>query len=128
MPSISATVTATATRVIKLSPTLKKQLLTKLRTYASLTTQKKALDHAMKGHRTDVESIMEEVGESKLEVEGFKTTLIAPVTKKTDLDLLRRKLLSAGVKLDVVDRAIAAATTETPGTPYVKITAPGDKD
>lgn len=119
MPKLSQTVTTTTTKVVKLTPALKKKLLVELKTYTSLRDQKKALELAMKKHSGTVEEIMETAGEASLEVDGFKTTLIAPVKKKLD----PKRLVTLGVSTET----IAKATTETPGTPYVKISKAGEK-
>lgn len=119
MPKLTTTVTTTATTVVKLAPALKRKLLTTVKTYAGLKTQREALDHAMKGHRATVEELMEEAGQTTLDIEGFKTTIIAPV--KTKLD--PKKLLGLGVSADIIEKA----TISTPGRPYVKITTPGTK-
>lgn len=120
MPRLSQTVTTTTTTVVKLTPALKKKLIVELKTYTSLRDQKKALELAMKKHSGAVEEIMETAGESSLEVDGFKTTIIAPVRKKLD----PKRLVALGVSTET----IAKATTEVPGTPYVKISKAGEKD
>lgn len=117
MPSITATVTATTE--IKLNPKLKKRLLTELKGYAALKVQRDAIDHAMTKHREGIEGVLDELGESSIAIEGYKSTLVAPVRKKLD----PKRLVALGVSTDV----IAKATTETPGKPYVKVTVPGEK-
>jgi hypothetical protein len=119
MAKLSATVTTTSTQVVKLSPTVKRKLLMTVKTYAGLKTQRDALDHAMKGHRATVEELLEEAGQTTLDIEGYKTTIIAPV--KTKLD--PKKLIALGVSADIIEKA----TISTAGTPYVKITVPGSK-
>ena len=106
-------------KVVRLGPGVNRKLLTTVKTYAGLKTQRDALDHAMKGHRATVEELMEEAGQTTLDIEGFKTTIIAPV--KTKLD--PKKLLGLGVSADIIEKA----TISTPGRPYVKITTPGTK-
>lgn len=119
MPRLSASVTSTTTTVVKLSPTVKKKLLTALKTYGGLKVQRDAADHAMKGHRGTVEELLEEAEQTSLDIEGYKATIIAPV--KTRLD--PKKLIALGVSADIIEKA----TISTPGTPYVKITTPGQK-
>lgn len=114
-----AMITATTTTEVKISPTLKRQLLTELKGYAELKAQRDAIDATMKENRVKVEAIMEKVGETSISVEGYKTTLIAPIKSKLDVKQL--------IKLGVSRKTIDAATVETPGTPYVKITVPGAK-
>jgi hypothetical protein len=122
MPKLQASVTTTTTHVVKLSPAVKRELLTKLKTYASLKSQRDAIDHAMKGHRTGVEEIMEKVGEASLSVEGFKTTIIAPVRKGK---FNPKKAVALGIPMEKI---LKAMDPDEPGTSYVKITVPGDKD
>lgn len=117
MPKLA--VTATTTTEIRIAPQLKKQLLTKLNTYASMKQKRDELDAAMKLNRVEVEEIMEKVGETSIAVDGFKTTLIAPIKRRLD----PKKLVKLGVSMDTIN----AATVETSGTPYVKITVPGAK-
>ena len=116
----TATVTATTTHELKLKPTTKRKLLTELKAYAELKTQRDAIDHAMKGHKNTVEGLLEETGESSLSIDGFKTTLVAGTRKSLD----RKKLIAAGV----TQAQLEAGTTETLNTPYVKITIPGAKE
>ena len=120
MPRLSQTVTTTTTTVVKLTPALKKKLMVELKTYTTLRDQKKALELAMKKHAGTVEEIMETAGESSLEVDGFKTTIIAPVRSKLD----PKRLVALGVSTETIRKA----TTETPGTPYVKISKAGERD
>lgn len=122
MPSLQQTtvVTATTSHEIKLSPRLKRRLLTELKTYHALKSQRDALDSAMKKHRGNVEEVLSEAGESSIGVDGYKATLVAPIRRKLD----PKKLVSLGVSTDIIDRA----TVESSGTPYVKVTCPGEKD
>ena len=120
MPHLRQIVTTTTTTVVKLAPALKRKLLTTVKTYAGLKGQRDTLDHAMKGHRKDVEELMEEAGESKLAIDGYKVSIIAPVRRTLDV----KRLISLGVSADVIERA----WVETPQAPYVKISAPGSKD
>lgn len=116
----SATVTTTTTQEVKLKPQVKRKLLTELRAYAQLKSERDALDHAMKGHKASIEELMETTGESSLSVEGFKTTLVAPVKRTLD----RKRLRMAGV----TEAQLDAGTIETPTKPYIKVTVPGSKE
>ena len=120
MPSLS--VTTTTTQVVKLSPALKKKLLLKCKTYASLKLQRDAADLAMTKQRTEVEFIMEEAGESKLEIEGFKTTLIAPVKKGK---FNPKKAIALGITTEQIEKSM---DPDTPGKSYIKISVPGEKE
>lgn len=122
MPSLKAAVVATATTTheIKLSPQVKKKLLTAYRTYAELSLQKKAIKAAQAKLAKTVEDIQVDLGETHLEVDGFKSTIVAPVQRKLD----KKLFVSLGGRLDLLE----AASPGKPGKSYVKITAPGAKD
>lgn len=117
MPRLS--VTTTVVEQVKLSPKLKRELQTTLKDYAGHHTNAKLYEGKAKACRGRVEEIMEEAGETALEVDGFKATLIAPVRKTLNI----KKLIAKGVSMDIID----ACYDETPGTAYVKVTVPGAK-
>ncbi len=117
MPSLTAT--ATTTHELQLKPAVKKRLLTELRAYADLAAQRKAIDEKMAGCRGVVEEIQIELEESSIELEGFKSTLVAPIRKVFD----RKKFVRLGGDLAIYESAQVSA----PGKAYVKITAPGTK-
>jgi transposase len=117
---MALSVTATVTKEVTLAPALKTRYLQALKSYAKLKTQREALDFAMKQHREQVEAVLAESGETSLALEGYKTTLIAPVRKQLD----QKKLLALGVSMDIIQ----AATVEVATTPYIKITVPGGDD
>ena len=112
----TATITATTTHQIKLSPSIKTKLLTALRTYVELAAQKKVIEHAQKLLRKTIEAIQVEVGESSLEIDGFKSTIVAPIRKTLD----KKRFVALGGDLDILERSYV----EQPGTSYVKITSP----
>lgn len=114
MPAV--TVTATTTTQIALKPQLRRKLLVEMKAYGVLAEQVKVLKLAMRKHSTTVEEIICDVGESKLELEGWKATLVAGVSKT-----LNKKKLSPAALAEV-----NAAYDEVPKKPYVKITAPGE--
>lgn len=118
MPKLS--VTTTVTQQAKLTPALKKELLTKMQEHAKLHVVEKNAKAGKKKIAGRVEEIMEVAGETMLEVNGFKSTLIAPVKKSLNI----KKLIAKGVSLDLIN----SCYDETPGTAYVKITAPGASD
>lgn len=113
--SVTATVKTQAT----LTPKLKTELLTTVKAYGAQKLIRDAADEKMKKARTRTEEIMETAGETALEVEGYKTTLVAPVRRTLSVE----RLLKKGVSIDVIN----ACYEETPGTPYVKIHVPGQK-
>lgn len=116
MPSI----TATTTHQITITPAVKRQLLKELRLWAELHQQEKAIKLAKTKHAKAVEAIQTELGESSVDLEGFKSTIVAPIRKKFD----KIKYVQLGGKLDIYDGAMV----DTPGKAYLKITPPGAGD
>ena len=114
--SVITTVTATTTHLLKLSPQIKKKLLLALRTYVELGAQKKALDLARAKQSKIVEDIQVELGESSLDIEGFKSTIVAPVRHTLD----KKRYVTLGGDLDLLERSMV----DTPGKSYVRITPP----
>ena len=119
MPGVRLEVVATTTQQVKLAPKVKQRLLTELKSYAAAKSTRDTADGVMKGARGAIEEVMSQAGEERLEIDGFKTTMIAPVTRKLNV----KKLVALGVPMDLIDQAY----DETPGTPYVKVTIPGVK-
>ena len=117
---MSTTVTTTTTHEVTLKPTLRRRLLTELRTYGELKAQRAALDLAMTKHRSAIEGYLGETGEASLSLEGYKVTLVCPITSRLD----KMKLVEQGV----TTAQIEAATVTTPGRSYVKVTVPGERD
>ena len=116
--SLAAAITATTTHQLKLAPQLKKKLLLALRTYVELGAQKKALDLARSKQSKIVEDIQVELGESSLDIEGFKSTIVAPVRHTLD----KKRYVALGGDLDLLERSMV----DTPGKSYVRITAPSE--
>lgn len=112
-------VTTTETTVVQLRPALKVKLLKKLKVYAALRTQLKAIEAQMETEKAAIGVLREEAGVSTLALEGFKVTQVSNL--RTSLN--KMKLIEMGVTTEMLDEA-----TETkPGKPYEKITCPGDK-
>ena len=120
MPALTQTVTATTTHQVKIEPRLKRRLLVELKGYAVLKAQRDALDSAMTKTRSKIEDVLGDIGESSLSVEGFKTTLVAPV--RTTLD--EKKLIANGVTMDQIE----ASKVQTATKPYVKVTCPKEHE
>lgn len=120
--SLATAPVATATTVteVKLKPAVRKKLLTSLATYATLKAKYDELGEQLAKAKGTVEDAFEATGEMKLEIEGFKTTLVSPIRTKLD----PKKLIAQGV----TTAQIEAATITQPGKSYVKITLPGDKE
>ena len=112
------TITATTTHEIKLSPTIRRKLLTKLKTYAELRLQVKVLEAAMDKQKTEIGALRDETGEQSIELDGFKVTLVAGVRKKFN----PKKYVALGGDLDLYNQAVE----EKLNRPYEKISCPGD--
>lgn len=118
MPATSLTVKTEQDITIK--PTVRKKLLTALRTYAELRVDLKAIEAAMDKQKGTIGAIREEIGEQSLGLEGFTVTLVAGVRSTLD----KAKLIAQGVTVAQIE----AATTTKPTKPYTKITVPGQRD
>jgi len=116
-----ATATTVVEHQVKLSPALRRKLLTELRTYAELKSQADVIALAIKKGKDKVESVLGEIGESNLSVEGFKTTLVCA---KGSSKLDPMKLVALGVSTDLIKKATVEGA---PKAPYIKITVPGEK-
>mgnify|MGYP001573967162 FL=1 len=119
MPTLAATasVTATTTHQLKLAPQLKRKLLLALKTYTELAAQAKVLALAKKKQSGIVEEIQTELGESSIDIDGYKSTIVAPIRKVLD----RKRFVALGGDLAILDQAMI----DTPSKAYPKITAPG---
>lgn len=117
---MALTVTTTTTAEVKLKPTLKKKLLTQLKTFHELKQELKVIQAAMDRHKTIIEECVIESGEQSLAIDGYKTTMVFPVRSTLD----KKKLIDQGVTLAQIENA----TVNKPGRHYVKVTCPGDKE
>ncbi len=120
MPSTVPGVVATTVHKVTLKPTVRRQLLTELKTYAELKSQAKALEQAMEMHKAKIGAIRAETGETAIEIEGFKITYVTGERKILNKELL----LQQGVTMAQIE----AATETKPNKPYDKVTCPGDKE
>ena len=111
------TTTESATYEVKLEAAVRRKLLTKLRTYEQLHTQKRALELAMNKLKDEVGALRNETGEQSIEIEGFKVTLVAPTRKKFN----PKAFVRLGGDIDIYNQA----NEDTLVTPYEKITVPG---
>jgi hypothetical protein len=116
-PTVTATVTEK--RTVTIRPTLRRKLLSELKTYAELHAQKAAIEQAMEKHKAAVETFRAETGEANLEVDGFKIAYVEG--KRTTLS--KERLLLLGVSMDVLEEA----TVTTVNKPYTRISCPGSK-
>ncbi len=115
MPSLTAT--ATTTHELQLKPAVKKRLLTELRTYADLAVQRKAIDEKMAGCRGVVEEIQTELEETSVELEGFKSTIVAPMCTTFD----KKKFVRLGGDLAIYENVSGERTTQATVRVSVKL-------
>jgi hypothetical protein len=117
MPTLTAE--ATTTKQIVLKPALRRKLLIELRTFAELSSQLKALEHARETHKKNISALRDETGEQSLELEGYRMTLVAPIRKKFN----SKKFVARGGDIELYNQSF----DEVPGRPYERITCPGEK-
>ena len=117
MPTTAIALTATTTHQLTIAPQIKRKLLLALRTYVELNEQAKAIKLAKAKQMTVVEGIQTELGESSIDIDGYKSTIVAPIRKVLD----KKKFIALGGNLDIYE----AAMIDTPSKAYAKITAPG---
>lgn len=119
MPKLSANVTVSTTKEVRIEPRLRRKLLQELRTYQSLKQTLDATQAAMDKIKATVSEIRDSTGEMSLELEGFKTTLVAPIRKVFD----PKEFVANGGDMQIYNNSIK----DVPSKPYEKITMPGSK-
>ena len=122
---MSPKVTTTTTTEIKLSAALKRKLLTELRTFASLQFQFKALELAMQKRKDTIQQAFETADEfdalvAGTKLEGFSMKYVAGERKVLDKGIL----IDLGVSQEMLDEATVSKKIK----PYMKISAPGEKE
>jgi hypothetical protein len=116
---VSTAVSTTTKEEVAIKPALKTKLLKKLKVYAELRQQLKAIEAAMDKEKAEIGKVREEIGVTSLALDGFKVTQVTNLRSTLD----KKKLIEMGVTTDMLEEA----TVTTPGRPYEKITCPGDK-
>ena len=117
---LAATVTATTSHELQLSPVIRRRLMKQLQSYQELAAKRTAIEAEMAFCRATVAEIQTELEESSIELEGFKSTLVAPMKSVFD----KKTFVRIGGRLDLIE----AATSKVPGKVYVRITPPGAAD
>lgn len=113
--ALSTTVTATTKTEIKLAPSVRKKLETKLRAYENLALQIKSLDAQRKKLAEELGELRDQTGETSLKLEGFGTiTLIASTYKKFN----EKRFIALGGDIELYRQA----NEDKPRKPYNKIT------
>lgn len=121
MPSL----TTTQTTEVKISPALKKKLLLKLKTYASIKVLVEVQLRGLDIIKEEIEELFIQAGEFEalqagVKVDGYSTKHISGVNSRLD----KRKLLEQGVSMAQLENAMVTK----PSKPYVKISVPGERD
>lgn len=117
MPKLSPTVTVSTTKEVRLEPKLRRKLLLELRTYQTLKQTLDATQAAMDKHKATIAELRDSTGEMSIEIEGFKTTMVAPIRKVFD----PKEFVANGGDLQIYNNSIK----DVPSKPYEKITMPG---
>ncbi len=73
---MALTMTTTTTQELVLKPQLKTKLLRKLKAYAELRLQIKALEETLDGYKADIGTMREEAGVQTLSLEGFNRAVV----------------------------------------------------
>lgn len=114
------TFTVSTTKDITIKGALRSKLIKELRLFAELYTQKKAIDQAMDKHKAVIAELREETGETSIKLEGFSSTLVAPIRSKFDA----KRFVSLGGDLAIYNQAVV----NVPSRSYEKISIPGASD
>ena len=72
--SLTAMVSATTREEVKLRPAVRLKLLKRLKVYAELKQQLKAIEVAMDKEKAEIGKVREEVGVTSLSLDGYKIT------------------------------------------------------
>lgn len=112
-------VTTTATTTVKLAPKLKLKLLTKFREYQDKKVKLDAAQARMDALKVEIADLREDTGETSLDLEGFKTSLISPIREVFD----EKKFIADGGDITIYKGAMK----NVPSKPYEKISLPKAK-
>ena len=88
-----------------------------MQTYTELALTKKAIKVAQAKQTKIVEDIQVELGETSIDIDGYKSTIVAPIRHILD----RKQYVALGGDLELLDKAMI----ESPGKSYLRITPPG---
>jgi hypothetical protein len=107
---------------VKLSPRVKAQIRVQLYEYAELQRAKKEIEAKQAAIKEVVEIKFADADEidalmNGTEIDGFRIKMVVGSTSRID----KKKLVALGVDLEEV-------TTTTDNKPYLKISAPGEKE
>ena len=119
--SVTPTITTTTKTELHIAPSLKRKTMQTLRVYADLKAQRDTLDHAIEKAKATLGETLTAVGESSIELDGFKLTRVDGQTYKK---LNEQKLVELGCAI----AWIREATENHPKKAYVKVTIPGAKE
>lgn len=113
---LTQTAIPTLNTPLRLTSQLKYRLMQALQAYVSLQAQAKLIDESKRVQLSTIQDIHAELGVGTLEVEGFKSTFVAPVRRILD----KKRFVALGGDLALLEQAMV----DQPGTSYVKVTPP----
>ena len=116
---MSLTVTATAKTELKIAPRLKAKTLQTLKSYQETKQMIKVLETTLKKDNKALTATLEKLGESSVELDGFKVSRVTGTYEK----LNEQKLVELGCAI----AWIREATENKPKKPYTLISCPSDK-
>lgn len=119
MPKMQQTVTATTTQEITIAPKLRLKLLTKFKLYEQQKLLLDSVQEKLDAIKAEIAEIRDETGETSLELDGYKTTLVAGERKKFN----PKKFIAAGGDLAIYQQAIEIKLNK----PYEKVSGPWSK-
>ena len=122
---MSPKATTIQTTEVKLTPTLKRKVLTELKTFAALHEQIRTLKSAMQQRKDKVQKLFEDAGEftaltQGVALDGFKAKFVTGERRVIN----KKKLIALGVTVEMLEEA----TDQIAIKPYLKLTAPGERE
>ena len=126
MSKAKISVTTAVVTDVRLKPNTRQMVKARVEEHATLASKKKEIDRRQKAIRKEVDALFSKDGQGKALIDGttldgFKLVMVQGTRKVFDQEGFLKKH-----GLTVED--IAEFTTDEPNEPYVKITAPGEKD
>lgn len=106
-------VTQTQTTEVELNTAIKEHLIGTLDTIKELVFQVEAINHQIDIEYLTVQSILEDAGVKKLNVNGTPISIVEGTTSRLD----KKKLIAQGITQAMIE----AATTTKPKKPYLLI-------
>jgi hypothetical protein len=118
-PSITTTVSTTITKVVKLLPSLRRQLLVELQAAQKDKITMKAAEERYETRKAKIRKLRESTGEESLEFDGYTITNVTGLVSRFD----EKKMLAHGLSMAEIE----SFRVTTPKKAYEKITFPSEK-